>query len=131
MRARGGWICVVPGVAIGSLLAMLSFASLCLCSDERMIVQPFLEGCGLAAQERVELVANVEAAGDACLGPCVDVRMLAAGAPGDDRPPVAAAALVAAPHWPASDRSHLASLRARPRDRRRAAEHLDYTILRC
>lgn len=122
---------MVPSVAAVSLLATLSFTSLCLCGDEGFIVQPYLDGCGVAAPQPAELAAGVEAAGDACLGPCVDVRVLAAGAPGDDRPPVVAAAVLAASHWPASDRSLLSPLRLRPRDSRRAAEHLAYTILRC
>lgn len=129
---RGGWFGVVPGAAAASLLATLSFASLCLCSDEHILLQPFAEGCGLAAQRHVEFAPSVEGAGgDACLGPCVDVRVLAAGAPGDERAPVAAPGLVAASPWPVSDRPHLSPLRASFRESRPTAGHLDYTILRC
>lgn len=130
-HARGSWLRVVPSVAAASLLATLSFASLCLCSDEPVLVRPSLEGCGLAAQRYVEVAASADSSGDACLGPCVDVRILVAGAQGDDRPPVAAPATLAAPHWAASDRSLSSPFWLRPRDGRRAAEHLDYTILRC
>lgn len=130
-HTRGGWFGVVPSAAAASLLTTLSFASLCLCSDEPVLVQPFLDGCGLAAQRHVEFAASVEAAGDECLGPCVDVRMLAAGAPGDERPSIPAPARVAAPDWSASDRSNLLPLPAPPRESAGTAGHLVYTILRC
>ncbi len=122
---------VVSSVAAASLLATLCFASLCLCSDEPMPGRSFLEDCGPAAQGHVEVAPLVEASGDACLGPCVDVRTLAAGALGDYRPPAAAAMLVAAPHGSVGDRPQPVPLRARTRDNRPSAEHLDYTILRC
>ena len=132
-HTRRGWFGVVPCAAAVCLLAMLSSTSLCRCGEEGIIVQPYLDGCAAAAQRYVEIAADadVEAVGDACLGPCVDVRMLAVGAPGDDRTSVAAPALLAAPHRPTRDRFRLSPLRDRPGDSRRAAEHLEYTILRC
>jgi hypothetical protein len=131
VHARGGWFGVVPGAAAASLLATLSFASLCLCSDEPSVVRASLDGCGASAQRHVDLAASVEAAGDACLGPCLDVRMLAAGVPGDERQPVSAPGLVAATDWMASGRSRHSPLPARPRENSRTPGHLDYTILRC
>jgi len=130
-HTRAGWLGVVPSVAAAFLLATLSFASLCLCSDEGVVAQSYLDGCGGADRQQVELAAGVDTTGDVCLDRCLDVRLLAAGTPGDDRPQVAADAIVATRHGPASDRSHLSLLQARPRGSRHAARHLDYTILRC
>lgn len=130
-RTRGGWLGVVPGAAAASLLAILSFTSLCLCSDDSIIAQPFADGCGLAAQRRAELTADGAPTDDPCLGPCVDVRVPTAGASGDDRSPTTAPGLAPAPSWPTRNTSHLSLLRSRPRDSRRTTEHLGYTILRC
>lgn len=125
---RGGWFGVVTRAAAVSQLTTLSFVTLCLCADDPASVQRLLEGCGPAAQ--LERAVGAELAGEACLGPCVDVRMLAAGPPGDDRPPVVAA-LVESPQGPTREGAHLSPLRARSPDRRPTAGHLDFTILRC
>lgn len=130
VRKRGRWLDVVPSAAATSLLATLSLASLCLCGDDGIRVQSFLDGCELAGQQHAEFAVHVEGSDDTCLGPCVDVRILAAGAPGDERPPVPAPGLAAAPDGLVSDSTQLSLLEARPRAGRLTAEHLDYTILR-
>jgi len=131
VRTRGGWLDLVLSFTASSLLATLSLASLCMCSNERVRVQPFLDGCGLAGRQSVELTAHEAPPGDACLGPCVDVRVLAAESPDRERQPVPAPGLVLARAGLASDAIRLSPLRARPRNDGLTARHLGYTILRC
>lgn len=128
---RGYWRRVVPSATAASLLATLSFASLCLCGDECIVAEPLLEGCGLPALQHHELHASVEVEDEACLGPCLDVLMLATGSPGDERPSAPAPGLVAAPDPAAPDGSRPSPLPALPRGRPGIAGHVGYTILRC
>jgi len=131
VRTRGGWLSFVLSLTASSLLTTFFLASLCMCSDERVLVQPFVDGCGLAGQPDVQLTAHVEAPDDACLGPCVDVRVLTAGAPDGERQPVPAPGLVAAPAGLDNDAIRLSLLPARSRNDGLTARHLGYTILRC
>jgi hypothetical protein len=79
----------------------------------------------------VELAVGVEPAGEACLGPCIDVQILAAGTPGEERPSISAPGLVPAPDWSSGDRARFSPLPTRRRESPGTAGHIGYTILRC
>ena len=130
---RRRWLGTIPGVAAASVVVMLSWASLCLCSEGRVLVQPFFGGCGLVAWEHLEAaqVVPLDEEGDECLGPCVDVRTLRASAPGKDGASVPAAVLVSMPWRPASDGIRGPSLLLGPPAGRLPSGRLSYTILRC